>query len=68
METDKLTYRIDGDRIEFFFQGVLIHSGLSKESYMIYCIRHLRRMLGSGEFGDGTFAIAKKLWEERSPR
>jgi hypothetical protein len=65
---DQLTFKIEGNRVEYRFRGILISSGgLASNEHFIPCIKAIRRALTGGnvEFDDGSFQRAKEIWNGR---
>jgi hypothetical protein len=65
IQTDQLSFVRKGRRIEFRFRGVLVASGLAKDSHMMECIGNIRRALGGGKFADGSYEQAQAIWDAR---
>lgn len=63
--SDELTYRITGRRIEFFFRGSRIASGLERDSHKLECLKAIRTILGHGKLTDGNPNVAAAIWEAR---
>jgi len=69
MTTDLLTYRIAGNRIEFYFRGLLIVSGLTSLNHSIDCIAAIRHILtGGGPMTRNDFDQAKAIWQMRQSK